>query len=149
MARGAKPGERRGGRVKGMPNKTTIERALIAERTVADAQASGKKLAKEVLDDFMQLFAGMAAHYQPTPPSAPRQNANQNPAEFEKWALHAVDAARMLAPYQSPTFRAVVVAPAPPQNSGRKQTRFTLTIFADAGHAPEQPKVVEAVRAGG
>jgi hypothetical protein len=36
--------------------------------------------------------------------------------------------AKALAPYQSPTFRAVVVAPAPVQQSERV-TRFTLSIF--------------------
>jgi hypothetical protein len=122
----------------------TIEKALIAQRTIDNAQANGQKLAKEVLEDFMNLFAGMAAYYQPTTPEAPRQNNNANPETFEKWAIHAVDAARMLAPYQSPTFRSVMVAPAPNANAGRRQTKFTLTIFQDSGHA-EQARVVEAV----
>jgi hypothetical protein len=56
MARGRKTGGRR----RGTPNKATIERALIAARTVAGAKLVGKKLAKEVLEDFMLIFAGMA-----------------------------------------------------------------------------------------
>lgn len=41
----------------------TIEKALIAARTVAEAKAVGKKLAKEVLEDFMLLFAGIAVDF--------------------------------------------------------------------------------------
>lgn len=145
---GSKPGERRGGRVKGVPNKATMERALIAANTLVKSRAADKKLAKEVLDDFMALFAGMAAHYQPTPPHAMQQNQYGNPAEFEKYARLAVQCAKDLAPYQSPTFRAIVVAPALEQTSGRKQTRFTLTIFQDSGHAIAQPKVIDAVPGG-
>ncbi|HEX2351840.1 MAG TPA: hypothetical protein VHJ16_03605 [Xanthobacteraceae bacterium] len=55
MARGRKTGGRR----RSTPNKATIEKALVAARTVAGAKAVGKKLAKEVLEDFMPLFAGM------------------------------------------------------------------------------------------
>src|SRR5262249_43413537 len=76
MGRGAKPGERRGGRLKGSRNKATIERALIAERVANEAKMAGKKLAKEVLDQFMVLFAGMAAYYQPKPVPGMQQNPN-------------------------------------------------------------------------
>lgn len=36
MARGAKPGERRGGRAKGTPNKVTEKRREIAERALSE-----------------------------------------------------------------------------------------------------------------
>jgi hypothetical protein len=116
MARGAKPGERRGGRVKGQKNRATIEKeriaAEIAARTVADARLSGKKLAKEVLEEFMLLFGGMAAHHQPTPPNRP-SNPHASKDDFLRYATLAIDCARYLAPYQSPTFRAVhITAPA-------------------------------------
>jgi len=64
-------GRKTGGRHRGTPNKATTEKALIAARTVADTKVAGKKLAKEVLEDFMLLFAGMAAHHQPTPADRP------------------------------------------------------------------------------
>jgi len=54
---GARPGA---GRPCG-PSKATIEKSLIAARTVTDANAAGKKLAKEVLEEIMHRMAEMAA----------------------------------------------------------------------------------------
>lgn len=128
----AQKGERFGGRVKGTKNKRTIEKALEAERAVAAAKASGRKLAKEMLDDFMHLFAGMATVYQPLPPGTveiPRGHKPDEP-QFEKYARLTVDCATQLAKYQSPTFRAIVVAPAPEQpDPNTLRRRFTLTVF--------------------
>jgi hypothetical protein len=123
------------GRKKGVPTKATLQKALIAERTVADARMSGRKLAKEILDDFMQLFAGMAAHHQPTPPQAAQPNPNANEDKFEKWARLAVETAKSLANYQSPTFRAIVVAP-PPEEKGEMRKRFTHTVFEGSRAMP-------------
>lgn len=111
MARGAKPGERRGGRTAGTPNRATVEAVLDAERTLTEARnAKGtRKLGKEVLDDFMQLFAGMAAYYQPSPKNAPVQNPNADKVEFKEYAMMAVKTARYLTEFQSPKFRAVAV----------------------------------------
>lgn len=96
------------GRPKGIRNKATIEKALIAEQINSRAEMAGKKLAKEVLDDFMQLTAEMAAFYQPAAPGHP---PNQKADEAKFWqcmeAAHAF--AKSLAPYQSPTFRAVAI----------------------------------------
>jgi hypothetical protein len=131
MPRGAKPGERRGGRAKGKKNRATIEReeqARLAMERLAEverlraqemsvqesaAHTSGIKLAKNVLEDFMRLFAGMAARAQPLPPGVvPPPGYAPNPAEFEKWAFLAVDAAKALAPYQSPRLAAMMVGAA-------------------------------------
>lgn len=111
MARGRKTGGRR----RGTPNKATLEKALVAARSIADAKAAGKKLAKEVLEDFMLLFAGMAAHFQPVSPSrAPNLYADEE--KFLRYSQAAIDCASKLAPYQSPTFKSVAVSPetAPP-----------------------------------
>jgi hypothetical protein len=117
--RGAAPGERRGGRRKGEPNKATIERALIAEKNLIDAKVNGKKLAKEVLEEFMFTFAGMAAYYQPLPDNQPAPIGRKpNEAKFEKWARLACDQAKELAKYQSPTFRAVQVTASQPLPTG-------------------------------
>jgi hypothetical protein len=128
----AKGGARRGaGRPRG-PSKATLEKALIAERTVSEAKAAGKKLAKEVLEDFMLLFAGMAADFQIGPPgAAPNLRADEN--KFWKFAEAAIDCAHKLAPYQSPTFRAVVVAPGPDPNQSEKTMRIRLKIFDHDG----------------
>lgn len=113
---GSKKGERRGGRKKGVPNKANIERALLAERELIGAKAAGKKLAKEVLDDFMQLFKGIAETYYAVLPGAPiPKSHSRNEAMFEKYAKLTVDTAKALATYQSPTFRAIqVIAPPGP-----------------------------------
>lgn len=107
-----------GGRKRGSRNKAVIEReriaAEIAARTVADAKISGKKLAKEVLDDFMHLFAGMAAHHQPIPKGQPiPPGRDPDRAMFEKYAQMAVSCAADLAKYQSPTFKAVQIVDQP------------------------------------
>lgn len=135
-ARGPKPGTpRSGGRPKGARNKATIERELIAaqiaEKRIDEAVNSGRKLGKDVLDEFMHLFAGMAATYQPMPPGvAVPQGRKPDEAQFEKYARLAVHCATKLAPYQSPTFQAIMVAPPPPVPlpDGQRK-RFTLTIF--------------------
>ncbi len=112
---GSKPGERRGGRQKGTPNRATVEKQLIAaqiaERTVADARVEGKQLAKEVLEQFMLRFVEMAKHYEPTLPGAGEQQLHGDEGKFLQWAKHAIDCAKALAPYQSPTFRAVEIIP--------------------------------------
>jgi hypothetical protein len=95
MARGRKTG----GRGKGTRNKATVERALIAERVAAETKSTGKPLAKEVLDDFMHIFAEAATRF--------RELGDWS--GFERWALHSVDCARALAPYQSPRLSAVMV----------------------------------------
>ncbi len=99
----------------------TVERAILAEGEVR----SGRKLAVTILDEFAHVFAGMAAFYQPSTPK--RENKNANVAEFERWSKLACDCAKALAPYQTPTYRAVVVAPAP--EAGEKVVRYKLTIF--------------------
>ncbi len=128
-SKGARPGERRGGRHKGVPNRATIEKAKVAELALAEAKAQGRKLAKDVLEDFMHLFAGMAAHYQPIPEGqAVPPGRAPHEGKFGEYSRLAVDCAHKLAPYQSPTFRAIVIAP-PPEDRGEDRKRFTLTIF--------------------
>lgn len=117
---GTEPGNRRGGRKKGTPNKTTVERALVAEQVLARAEMRGEKLAKEVLNEFMKTFAGMAATYQPLPPGVMMAPSGRDPNEpmFEKYARLAVDTAHKLAAYQSPTFKAILM-PTPVQEPAR------------------------------
>lgn len=98
------------GRARGTKNRATIEKeriaAEIAARTVADARVAGRKLGKDILDDFANLFYSMAAKFQ--------ANLPNDEDKFLRYAGLAVDCAHKLAPFQSPTFRAVaIVAPAP------------------------------------
>ena len=52
--------------------------------------------------------------------------AETDAAAFEKWAKLAVEAARLLAPFQSPTYQAIMLAPVPEEPRTRN---FTLEIF--------------------
>jgi hypothetical protein len=99
MARGRKTG----GRKLGTLNKATVERTLLAERAVAEAKGTSKRLATDVLDDFMHTFAEAAIRF--------RERGDWD--EFGRWALRAVDCARSLAPFQSPKLSTVMVGPAP------------------------------------
>lgn len=149
MPKGAKPGQRFGGKAKGSKHKATIQRELIAAeiaaRTVADAKINNKPLAKEVLDQFMHVFAGMAATFQPLPPGAqPKPGHTPNEDKFEKWAVLAVKTARDLAQFQSPTFKAIAITPPPETNPGDRRKRFTLTIFEG-----ERPRMLDPPKANG
>jgi hypothetical protein len=75
---GSKPGERRGGRKKGSLNKATIERALMAEREVANANETRQKLAKDHLEELVNFYARMAI---------------SKPDEVEKWSKLRMQAA--------------------------------------------------------
>ena len=93
---GSKPGERRGGRKKGSLNKATIERALMAEREVANANETRQKLAKDHLEELVNFYARMAI---------------SKPDEVEKWSKLRMEAASRLAPYQSPKLGVVMIQP--------------------------------------
>jgi hypothetical protein len=139
--KGSAPGERRGGRHKGVPNRKNqeaLERARIADQVkeaeVAERQVARigpRKLAKDVLEDFMHLFAGMAAVTQPLPQGAPVPPGRQpDERAFEKWARLAVDTAAKLADFQSPRFRAVMTSPAPAATE-RPQTEAKVISIDD------------------
>lgn len=113
-----KPGERVGRR-KNIPNKRTAERMEQARLDIENANAAGnqhaivqvkKKLAKEVLEEFMLLFAGIAAQHQPLPAGADLTGRTPDEALFVKYAELTVTTARALAEFQSPKFRAIQVA---------------------------------------
>lgn len=143
---GAKPGERRGGRRKGSKNKATIERerivqleaeraALQAQADAADgdralvAQASGRKLMKEIGFELTQLAAGLTAYYQPWPgweqardaegkvivdglgrPRLRNANPNFDEGKFDKYLTMALGGARDFAAFESPKLAAVMLA---------------------------------------
>jgi hypothetical protein len=122
MPRGAQPGERRGGRAKGTPNKTPLQKAeaLAAKVAKAEARAAVKvaveplehKLAKEVLDWGMQYCVARAAFRRPALADEP-PNPNEDGGDFLKWFALAAELAKTLAPYQSPRLLAhAIKAPA-------------------------------------
>ncbi len=116
------------GRRRGSKNRATIEKAIIAERDIAEAQASGRKLGKEVIDHYMHVFAEIADTERAAALAEKPENARGHEARFERFARYAIDCAYKLAPYQSPTYRAIEIEP--PQNEQQnKVMRFRLTIF--------------------
>lgn len=149
---GPPKGVRIGGRAKGTPNKATAEKALIAERVVQEAQMAGRKLGKEVLADFMDLFAALAAYHQPLPDGQPVPlDRKPDDVKFEKYARLAIQSAKDLAPYQSPTFRSIQVAAPAPERKGETKRKFTLMVFDGARGGDRDPKQIElkAKRAAG
>jgi hypothetical protein len=78
----------------------------------------------------MLLFAGMAAHFQPAPPSA-APNPHTDEDTFWKCSEAAIDCAAKLAPYQSPTFKAVAVVPPPPVPTSSELERGEITRLDD------------------
>lgn len=110
--------KRPSGRPPGAKNKKTIERELIRQREL-DAIAAGqvqarvpaKKLGKEILEDFANLYAGIAAFYQPWPASMGK-NPHENEQKFRDYSHLAVQASAALAPFQSPKLSAVAIGAA-------------------------------------
>jgi hypothetical protein len=92
MPQGSKPGERRGGRQKGTPNRATIEKRIRAEHGIAAAKANGLL----PLDIMLQVAAGGEAA-----------------AQITDRQLHAAIAA---APYVHAKLAAVAVALKTPQD---------------------------------
>jgi hypothetical protein len=144
MGQGSKPGERRGGRGRGTKNLRTIEDELNAgmdaERTFSEARAHHKKLAKEVIADFMAVFMGIATRYQPLAKDG-TPNPDFNEDKFERWSMNALHAAKWLAPYQSPTFRQVTLANPAPDHTQRhpnaaKAVSAILDLMAQTLRAP-------------
>lgn len=147
MAKGSKTG----GRTAGTPNKATVERALVAQQQVAEAKAAGRKLGKEIVEDFAHVFASMAAFYQPQPgvrDAAGKMQMNGNPnaneGKFVEYAKMAVTAGAELANYQSPKLRAILVAADKPTDHGVRRKKFTLGIFDNQGRpAPKHINVAK------
>ena len=76
----------------------------------------------------MHVFAEIADAERAAALTEKPENAREHEARFERFARYAIDCAHKLAPYQSPTFRAIQIAP--PQNEQLNTvTRFRLTIF--------------------
>src|SRR5882757_5822417 len=143
MPRGAKPGERRGGRAKGQSNKASIERAALAARIIAEAEGKpGRKLGRELLEEFALMFGGLATAFQPVgtgPGGAVTQTDLETWAKsykeplFEKYAKLAAKCTNDFADFQSPRLGRLQVAAPPPPTAGQIKKKFTLSIFDHQG----------------
>lgn len=102
------------GRPKGTPNRATVQRVEQARIAVENANKAGKKLSKDILEEFAHLFASLAAYHQPIPQGQPvPPNRRPDEARFLTYAKLAVDTAAKSADFQSPKFRAHLVSVTP------------------------------------
>lgn len=115
-------GHKTGGRQRGTANKRTLEAverervARQAQQEVDKARQANTKLGKDVLEEFMKTFAGMAAYHQPVPEGvAAPPGRKPDEAKFLTYAKLTVETARDLANFQSPRFRAIQLM-TPPAN---------------------------------
>ena len=92
MARGARPGERRGGRAKGTPNKMTVEKMRLAMLAVAD---TGSTKAVDVLGRVISEAYAMCQKYGPT-------GSEYDDELYRKYLRLTAETAGRLAPYQTP-----------------------------------------------
>lgn len=125
MPRGSRPGERRGGRKTGTPNRSTLEKRAIIEREQREAAAvvpevaqqlmrdpnggrvtktTARLLGKEVMRECMMFFRGLAGRHQPGGPAPDMKLCIQ----YLKLAGEFAD---KLAPYESPRLAAIQVSP--------------------------------------
>lgn len=136
--RGSAPGEHRGGRKKGVPNKSSLSRsAEIAE----EHRKANLPLAVEILENSMLKALKLAQQFEPQPnifkpvldkDGKPVLDADGKPrmAEIEigneplygKYLDKAILAAGKLAPYQTPTL----------QSTTHTVERLDLTRLSDA-----------------
>jgi hypothetical protein len=145
----------RAGRKAGGKNRSTIERAALAERIISEQQGKpGRKLGKELLEDFALMFASLAASFQPagtgpngsvTPDDVREWATTSHEPLFEKYAKLAAKCANDFADFQSPRM-GTLQAPAPaPENQGQVRKKFTIAIFDHQGRpAPRHISVKPA-----
>ena len=87
MPRGSQPGERRGGRQKGTPNRrTTILRDLALD--------GNRRLAIDHMAEVLEFYT---------------QQVTDDPEQREHWERCRLEAATRLAKYQSPQLQAIAV----------------------------------------
>lgn len=144
---GKRPGA---GGVRG-PRTPTMERTIVATEEIRAIARAGRTMGIDVLERWMNQFGGLAARFQPpdTTTEAIRAWAETRAAEhFERFGTLSLMAAKELAKYQSPTYKAVAITPPPDPNAGRdKRTTFTLQVFSRDIMGGE-PETIEVAKAG-
>src|SRR5262249_33678984 len=112
MPRGSKPGEHRGGRKPGTPNKRTTELVQAANEALANAGRAPlpevvvlRKLGKERLIEIDEIAMALVYKYR----AAAEEGDVVAEALLWKYLGLALDAAARRAPYESPRLAAVAV----------------------------------------
>ena len=82
-----------------------------ARQAVAQARATGRKLAKEVADDFMHIFANMAMEVRPVTERERKRGVAANPKadedKFRMLSAIVLSWVSVLLPYQSARFQQI------------------------------------------
>lgn len=125
MARGSKPGERRGGRKAGSKNKRTLEAERIANEAALKRSAEAlenpeKPLAKDVLESIMFACMSIADDHKPSKVGMPAREGQSNDMFFRALDL-AVTSGKAAASFQSPTFKQVDYRPVLPMLPEQKR----------------------------
>jgi hypothetical protein len=134
--RGANPGERRGGRVKGTPNKRTAAREAMAEQIAREtgmpraqvsdglrrAAAAARQAKDEIEHTLIPMVRGVLAHIQQRiivvdengapvlgEDGKPQINPAASLAEYKAWMEFFADLHVKLMPFQSPRFGVLAV----------------------------------------
>jgi hypothetical protein len=110
-------GTRIGGRTKGTLNKRTVQKLNEASQHISEIKRQGRKRAVEVLDELMHTAVGAAASYQQRMLAAGDKAAAGDIELFWLAMKCAGDFAKALAPFQSPTFKAIAVTVGPPDQA--------------------------------
>jgi len=81
----------------------------VATEIAQVVEAPRRKLAKDRLEELLEIAIGCTAYHQPSLAPEAKKNVNADWAEFKDWLKIAADIGHKLSHFQSPTFRAVVV----------------------------------------
>ena len=85
-----------------------MRNALMVSGAIIEATGQQKTLATDVLSYWMNIASNYATAYQPALPGE-RPNPHQDDEKFWKAMEACVAVARTLAPYQSPTYKALSI----------------------------------------
>jgi hypothetical protein len=110
MPRGSKPGEHRGGRVKGTLNKKTIARQIEADRLLQQQKVDNKPLAIDGLAWLAEILQQGVEYFRPRRFGGFK---GERERQYLRWAGELRRVLQELAPYQSPQFRAIVLSATP------------------------------------
>jgi hypothetical protein len=143
---GAKPGERRGGRAAGTPNHKVTRRDVatmarakaIEEELRSHHPPPGTELAKEIMGKFAHNFAALSMKLMPVfkETGEPIFRFEGHKELWFQMIRFTKDFSSDAASYQSPTFRAIAIAPiAADKAPGDDAVVIDLKIFENTGTA--------------
>jgi hypothetical protein len=133
---GSKPGERRGGRQKGTPNKFTASRAVVLPPTFAASKPLYLR-AKDELAELVSVVKGHVGQFQLAAVGADGSGLPGQPGHdpvkwdtFLKWMAFYRSVCDSAADFQDPRFKAIAIMappPSPPQTGDQRDNVVQIT----------------------